>query len=202
MESEDVGDGLPTALGEPVGEPQERAVGEPEVSGAPGASDAPTLGVGPAAGDDAPTEGEGAIPPAPRWAMTTRMHSNRRSAPGDEGYIRRRWGTDDDTLYVMDDGADHCMIGRRVGRAPDGCIYCLVARISLEQYGDLEAGDLTGAELFSEARDISLCGVFDDEQAASNVLLVQHYRRPRHVPADYLPPSPFLEFTDEPDEEA
>ena len=79
----------------------------------------------------------------------------------------------------------------------------LVARISLDQYGDLEAGDLTGAELLADARDISLCGVFVDEQDASNVLLVQHYRRPRDVPADYLPPTPFLEFTaDDTDEDA
>ena len=195
MERNDNGEGLPSALGEPFGERPEPGADEPT------SSEAPTLGVGPPAGDDSPTEGEGAIPPAPLWAMTTRMHSNRRSTPGVEGYIRRRWGSDVDTLYVMDDGADHCMIGRRVGRAPDGCVYCLVARISLEQYRDLDAGDLTGLELFGEARDISLCGVFEDDEAASNVLLVQHYRRARDIPADYLPPTPFLEFTD-PDDDA
>ena len=75
--------------------------------------------------------------------MTTRMHSNRRSKPEEEGYIRRRLGTDDEALYVMDDGPDHCMVGSPGGAgAPDGCVYCLVARISLEQFGDLVAGDV------------------------------------------------------------
>ncbi len=66
---------------------------------------------------------------------------------------------------------------------------------------DLVAGELTGSDVFSDARDISLCGVFEEEGAASQVFLVQHYRRPRDVPADYLPSSPFLEFTDDPEEE-
>jgi len=91
------------------------------------------------------------------------------------------------------------MVGRRVGRAPDGCVYCLVARISLEQYGDMVAGELDLTDVFTDARDISLCGVFEEDEVAANVLLVQHYRRSRQVPADYLPPSPFLEFTDDPD---
>lgn len=152
-------------------------------------------------GGDDTAEGEDDIPPAPLWAMTNRMHSLRRTEPGEESYIRRRVGDDDDALYVIDDGADHCMIGRRVGHAPDGCVYCLVARITLEQYADLVAGELTARDVFSDARDISLCGVFEEEGAASQVFLVQHYRRPRDVPADYLPPNPFLEFTDDPDEE-
>jgi hypothetical protein len=147
---------------------------------------------------DSGIEGEDHIPGAPLWAMTTRMHANRRKEPGEEGRIRRRLGDDvDAAVYVIDDGADHCMVGRRVGRAPDGCVYCLVARISLDSFGDVLAGDVDRDELFSDARDISLCAVFDDEQAASNVLLVQHYRRVRDVPAEYLPPSPFIEFTDE-----
>jgi hypothetical protein len=151
-------------------------------------------------GGEGTAEDEDDIPPAPLWAMTNRMHSLRRTEPGEESYIRRRVG-DDDALYVIDDGPDHCMIGRRVGHAPDGCVYCLVARITLEQYADLVAGELSGRDVFSEARDISLCGVFEEEGAASQVFLVQHYRRPRDVPADYLPPSPFLEFTDDPEEE-
>jgi hypothetical protein len=155
----------------------------------------------PGEGGGGTAEGDDAVPPAPLWAMTYRMHSLRRTEEGAEGYIRRRVGDDDDALYVIDDGADHCMIGRRVGHAPDGCVYCLVARITLEQCGDLVAGDLTAGDVFSVARDISLCGVFEDEGAASQVFLVQHYRRPRDVPADYLPPSPFLEFIDDPDVE-
>jgi hypothetical protein len=77
-----------------------------------------------------------------------------------------------------------------------------VGRISLDTYADVLAGDVALADVFSESRDISLCGVFEEDEAASNVFLVQHYRRPRDVPADYLPSSPFLEFTDDPDGEA
>ncbi len=153
----------------------------------------------PAGAELAPGEDE--ISAAPLLAMHTRMHSHRRLEPGAEGRIRRGWGDDDDVVYVIDDGPDHCMVGRRVGKAPD-CVYCLVARITLEQYADIEVGDRDWSDVFSDARDISLCGVVDEEEAASNVFVVQHYRRPRHVPVDYLPGSPFLEFTDEPDGES
>ncbi len=155
----------------------------------------------PAGSADVPA-GEDDIPLAPLWAMRTRMHSRRRLEPGEEGRIRRTLGSEEDAVHVIDDGPDHCMVARGVGRAADGCVYCLVARISLEQFGDIVAGDRELAEVFSDARDISLCGVFEEEGAAPNVFLVEHYRRPRDVPADYLPPSPFLEFTDDPEEEA
>ena len=151
---------------------------------------------------DGSAEGEDEIPPALLWAMRTRMHSHRLLEPGEEGHIRRCLGTGDDALYVIDDGADHCMVGRLVGHASDGCTYCLVARISLGRYADLEAGDLAGADAFSDARDISLCGVFEAEQAASNVILVQHYTHLADVPVDYLPSSPFIEFADDAESDA
>ncbi len=146
-------------------------------------------------------EAEDEVPPALLGAMTNRMHSHRRLQPDEEDYIQRRLGSGDDAVYVIDDGPDHCMVGRRVGHAPDGCVYCLVARISLDRYTDLVAGDVARVDAFSDARDISLCGVFEEEQTASNVILVQHYSHPRDVPLDYLPPSPFIEFTDNPDPE-
>lgn len=151
---------------------------------------------------DGATDGEDEIPAALLWAMRTRMHSRRHLEPGEDGHILRCLGTGDDALYVIDDGIDHCMVGRLVGHASDGCTYCLVARISLGQYADLEEGDLAGADVFSDARDISLCGVFAAEQAASNVILVQHYTHPGDVPVDYLPPSPFIEFTDDSESDA
>ena len=151
---------------------------------------------------DGATEDEGEAPPALLLAMRTRMHSLRHLEPGEEGHILRCLGTGDHALCVIDDGLDHCMVGRLVGRASDGCTYCLVARISLGQYADLEEGDLAGADAFSDARDISLCGVFEAERAASNVILVQHYTHPGDVPVDYLPPSPFIEFTDDSESDA
>src|SRR6202035_6024571 len=90
-------------------------------------------GAPPVPPDDVP-EGEDLVPTAPLWAMRTRMHSARHLEPGEEGRIRRRVGDGDDAVYVIDDGADHCMIGRPVGAAPDGCVYCLVARIAFEEY--------------------------------------------------------------------
>ena len=152
-------------------------------------------------GDITGAGGEDGIPAAPLWAMKTRMHSLRRLEPGDEDRIRDQLGSGDEAVYFIDDGPDHCMVGRRVGHASDGCVYCLVARISLERYADLVAGDVDLTEAFADARDISLCAVFEAEQTAPNVILVQHYRRPRDVPGDYLPPSPYIEFIDTPDEE-
>ncbi len=149
----------------------------------------------PAGAELAPGEDE--ISVALLSVMHIRMHSHRRPEPGGEGRIRRRWGDDDDAVYVIDDGPDHCMVGRWVGHAPD-CVYCLVARISLERYADIELGDLDWHDVFADARDISLCGVVEEDEAAANVFLVQHYRRARQVPVDYLPGSPLLEFTDDP----
>ncbi len=174
-----------TEHGEPVGE---------DDSAPDGATD------GDGTTDGAP-DGEDDIPPAPLWAMKVRMHTRRHSEPGEEGRIRRCLGEGDDALYVIDDGPDHCMVGRRVGRASDGCTYCLVARVPLDRYVDLVAGDVVAAEAFSGARDISLCGVFEADRAA-NVFVVQHYRHQRDVPFDYLPPSPFIEFTDDSDDQA
>jgi hypothetical protein len=182
MANEDIG-----TANEDIGQPPVSPDADPALSEGPGAPDLP--------------DGEDAIPPAPLWAMGIRMHTHRRLEPGEEGRIRRRWGDDDAAVYVVDDGPDHCMVGRRVGQAPDGCVYCLVARISLEQYSDVVAGDLEPTEVFSDARDISLCGVIGEDEDSANVFLVQHYRRPRDVPADYLPASPFLEFIDDADEQ-
>jgi hypothetical protein len=90
------------------------------------------------------------------------------------------------------------MVGRRVGQAPDGCTYCLVARISIYRYLDLANADVLLEEAFSEARDLSLCAVFADEHGASNIVPIQHYKKVGDIPVEYLPPSPFLDFTDEP----
>ena len=134
-----------------------------------------------------------AIPPAPLWAMRSRAHG-RRLPPDDPGFVAASTGAGDEAVYLMDDGPKHCMIGRRVGRSPDGCVYCLVARITMGRARDLVDEEAAPAEAFADARDIVLCGVYSADRA-SNVILVQHYRHLSDVPADYLPPSPFIEFT-------
>jgi hypothetical protein len=67
----------------------------------------------------------------------------------------------------------------------------------MDEYEDLKNGAARIAEAFSPAHDISLCGVYEDEERISDVILVQHYRHARDVPTEYLPPSPFIEFTED-----
>jgi hypothetical protein len=144
-------------------------------------------------------EPEGIIPPAPLWAMKDRRHYPGGRGTGDEERIRRALGYGDDTIYFIDDGRDHCMIGRRVGKAPEGLVYCLVGRIKLNDYTDIETGIASLDQVFSKAHDLELCGVFEEEGFPSDVIAVEHYRHLSDVPADYLPPSPFIEFTDPPE---
>jgi hypothetical protein len=134
--------------------------------------------------------GEGSVPPAPLWAMKDRRH-------GSADLIRDVVGTGDGAIYFIDDGNSHCMVGRRVGKTADGCVYCLVGRIKLDRYVDLENGTVQVAEAFADAHDVSLCGVFEDESEASDVILVEHYAHASEIPAEYLPPSPFIEFAED-----
>ena len=142
-------------------------------------------------------EPEGVIPPAPLWAMKDRRHFFGLPGHGDAERIRTFVGQGDSAVYLIDDGRSHCMVGRRVGVAPDGSIYCLVGRVTLERYLQILNGEASTAEAFSEAHDVALCSVFEDESMVSEVTLVRHFRHPDDVPADYLPPSPFIEFTED-----
>jgi hypothetical protein len=142
-------------------------------------------------------EPEDTIPPAPLWAMKDRRHFWGVAGHGDADRIRARIGEGDATVYFIDDGRDHCMVGRRVGSVPEGSVYCLVGRVPLELYQDVSNGSVPTTEVFSRARDLELCAVFEDEALASDVYAVAHYRRSSDVPPEYLPPSPFIEFTDD-----
>jgi hypothetical protein len=142
-------------------------------------------------------EPEGTIPPAPLWAMKDRRHFFGFRGHGDAERIRRALGLGDSTVYFIDDGRSHCMIGRRVGASPDGCAYCLVGRVTLDRYEQIESAEAMIGDIFSEAHDITLCGVFEEEGMASEVIVVQHYPHFADVPTDYLPPSPFIDFEDD-----
>jgi hypothetical protein len=103
--------------------------------------------------------------------------------------------TDEDEgvpVYVIDDGSEHCMVARLVGASPDGCTYALVARIKRVDFDDVRAGWSAAADLFTHGKEFTLCGVV--EGSVSNVVRVAGYRRFKHVPDEYLPPSPFIEF--------
>jgi hypothetical protein len=142
-------------------------------------------------------ESDGKVPPAPLWAMKDRRHFFRAPGHGDAEPVRDSLGIGDGALYFIDDGRSHCMVGRRVGKTPDDCVYCLVGRIKLDRYEDLANGTVPLGEAYADAHDISLCGVFEDESDASDVILVEHYAHPSEIPAEYLPPSPFIEFTED-----
>ena len=77
---------------------------------------------GPMVGHDVSTpleedEPEHTIPPAPLWAMKDRRHTQWHLLPAHERHdrIRECLDADDYTLYCIDDGRHHAMIGRRVG---------------------------------------------------------------------------------------
>ena len=141
-------------------------------------------------------EPEPSIPPVVLWAMEDRKHSSWRPGSEEEGEVRCRLGSGDRAVFVIDDGRDHCMIGRLVGEDSDACVYCLVGRIARDVFLELRDGVVPLEDSFADARDISLAAVFESD-TASNVVLVQHYRQAQDVPVEYLPGGAFLEFTDE-----
>ncbi len=142
-------------------------------------------------------EHEGTIPPAPLWAMKDRRHFFGLPGHGDADRIRVCVGQGDGAVCFIDDGRSHCMVGRRVGVSPEGLTYCLIGRVPLDLYLKIANGTRQPAEAFSEAHDIELCGVFEDETMVSEVIAVEHYRHVDDVPPEYLPPSPFIEFEDD-----
>jgi hypothetical protein len=144
--------------------------------------------------DEVPAE---EIPLVVMAAMRDRMHSRRLSSADDNGHVQESLGSADDDVHVVDDGPEHCMIGRPVGSAPDGSVYVLVARITRYGYEQLRDGDVEMARAFSDGRDLSLCAVYEVDGTVENIALVRRYRHGDDVPAEYLPPSPFLEFADE-----
>jgi hypothetical protein len=137
------------------------------------------------------------IPPVVLAAIRDRMHSRRLTAVEEPGHLEERLGAADDAVYVIDDGVERCMIGRPVGLTPDGCVYVLVAGISIFGYEQLRDGDVPLSGAFSESRDISLSAVFEVDGAVENIALVRRFRRAADVPVRYLPPSPFIEFSEE-----
>lgn len=88
------------------------------------------------------------------------------------------------------------MIGRRVGATTDGCVYSLVARVPIATYRSLASGAIDGREAFSQATEAGLSGTVEDP-GVSNVFDVDYYQHPDEIPADYLPPSPFIDFTED-----
>jgi hypothetical protein len=142
-------------------------------------------------------EDDGAVPAAPLWAMKDRLHFHLLPEHRGSKRIRACLGVGDSAVYVIDDGHLHCMIGHRVGSSPDGCTYCLVGRITTEQYHQFASGQRPTNEMFGEAHDISLMAVYEDRQDVSNVFTVRHFAHLDDVPTEYLPPNPFIAFPED-----
>lgn len=167
------------------------------------ATDNPATDDPDASGDDADDDTPEGIPAVVLAAIKDRMHARRLSVPDDPGHLEASLGTADDDVHVVDDGPEHCTIGRSVGYSPDGCVYVLVGRISLYGYEQMRDGDVEPAHAFDDARDMTLCGVYEVDGMVENIALIRRFRHVDDVPAEYLPPGPFLEFSEEnaPDDE-
>jgi hypothetical protein len=141
-------------------------------------------------------EPEGIIPPSPLWAMKERRHEQLLHAFGHPHRIRACVGSGDASVYAIDDGRRHCMIGRRVGGTRDGCVYSLVARVPMDTYEALVAGSIDGAHAFRTGTDAGLSGTVEDP-GVSNVFDVDFYRHGEDIPSEYLPPAPFIDFAED-----
>jgi len=159
----------------------------------------------PLVGDDVSSpleedEPEHTIPPAPLWAMKDRRHIQWHLLPAHERHerIRECLDADDFTLYCIDDGSHHAMIGRRVGDSPSGCEYTLLGRITRERYEELRDEVVPLANCFDTATEISVCGtVINENILSSNVFDVAAYDSIADVPEGYRPGSPFHHFPDD-----
>jgi hypothetical protein len=145
-------------------------------------------------------EPEHTIPDGPLWAMKHRRHIQWHLLPTFKQHerIREALEAGDYTLYCIDDGAHHAMIGRRVGDSPSGGEYTLLGRITRQRYEELRDEVVPLAQCFDTAEEIALSGVaVEDAILSSNVFDVASYGSIDDVPADYRPGSPFHHFPDD-----
>jgi hypothetical protein len=139
--------------------------------------------------DDGTAHGD--FPTPLLWAMKEhrRIHLDLHHDPHAE-----RLGVGDSTVWVIDTEHGHCTIGRLVGKAPDGTVYCLVGTIKGETYAGRVADPSSVVSIFSEAHHLVLCGVY--ESGVSNVMDIRLYKNADEVPAEFMPPHPFADFPD------
>lgn len=143
-------------------------------------------------------------------AMRHLQHHQGRAEPDQEEDPFYCFGSGDATLYAIEDGVSRLMIGRGVGRDGDGCVYCLVGSTAPVLLAMLDSGEVAPAAAFDDVADLTLCSVFQDDQAprrhfslsalnrqVSNIVLLQRYKSLDDVPLEYRPGHPFLHFADE-----
>jgi hypothetical protein len=164
-----------------------------------------SIAPGPLVGHDVSTpleedEPEGTIPPGTLWALKERRHIQWHLLPVHERHdrIRECLDADDYTLYCIDDGRHHAMIGRRVGVSPTGCEYTLLGRVTRQRYEELRDEVVRLEHCFDTATELCLCGVaIEEDIRSSNVFDVALYDSIDDIPEDYRPGSPFQQFTRE-----
>jgi len=173
--------------------------GDLVISGGLGIAQGPLVG----RGDSTPLEEdepEGVVPPSPLWAMKMRRHVQWHLLPSHERHdrVRQAVGTGDDTVYVIDDGRHHVMLGRRVGAVRGEVEYALVGRAPRASYEALVAGTLAPRRAFDDATELLLCGTAVEEAiVASNLVEVANYASAADIPADYLPGAPYIQFAED-----
>jgi hypothetical protein len=148
--------------------------------------------------EDEDEDDAGDIPTFALWSMKYLQHAQFLSRA--EARIRETYGAGDHRVYVMDDGRKHCLVSRMVGTSPDGCTYCLVGQIPLASYERLVDDDTFADGIFSTARHLALCAVFESRDAVSNVSIAQSFANVDEVPAEYLPAGPAISFTELPED--
>ncbi|HEV3213546.1 MAG TPA: hypothetical protein VGZ03_09150 [Acidimicrobiales bacterium] len=145
-------------------------------------------------------EPEGTIPPCPLWAMKERRHIQWHLLPSHARHSRIRdvVGSGDETVYVIDDGGHHVMLGRRVGAVQGECEYCLLGRAPVEVYEELRQGRLPLVDAFDSADELELCGVAVEEDIrSSNIFDVAHYDGINDVPQEYRVGAEFLNLEED-----
>ena len=145
-------------------------------------------------------EPEGTIPPGVLWAMKQHRHIQWHLLPAHERHdrIRECLEADDYTLYCIDDGGHHAMVGRRVGVSPEGCEYTLLGRISRLRYEELRDEVVLLVNGFDTATELRLSGVaIEEDIRSSNLFDVALYDSIDDVPEEYRPGSPFHQFKQE-----
>jgi hypothetical protein len=144
-------------------------------------------------------EPEGTIPPCPLWAMKDRRHTQWHLLPSQERHerIRECVGSGDDAIYVIDDGRTHAIVARRVGAVQGECEYCLLGRVPLDTYEELQQNSLSTSDAFRSATEITLCGVaLAEDVRSSNVFDVARYDSADEIPSEYRPGAAFLNLTE------
>jgi len=141
-------------------------------------------------------EPEQVIPVGVLLPMKLHRHTQLPHVFGHHDRLREAVGQGDATVYVMDDGSHHAMVGRAVGDVPEGVVYALVGRIDRDRCDQLRAGRIGTEHAFDEVHELVLCGTEVVEEVLSSVVFdVDRYERVSDVREDFLPPCPFLHFT-------